>query len=62
MAASATPYREGVNQRPTSLDRAGMEQVVADFVEWARGTPATPEEEALVNTAVEQVRLQEGMR
>ncbi len=32
VAASATPYREGVNQRPTSLDRAGMEQVVADFV------------------------------
>lgn len=37
-------------------------QVVGDFVEWARGTPTTPEEEALVNTAVEQVRLQEGTR
>jgi len=42
-------------------DRSERE-VVADFVEWARGTPATPEEEALVNTAIEQIRLQEGMR
>ncbi len=37
-------------------------QVVGDFIAWARGTPATPEEEALVNTAVEQVRLQERTR
>mgnify|MGYP001412456600 CR=1 FL=1 len=37
-------------------------QVVGDFIAWARGTPATSEEEALVNTAVEQVRLQERTR
>ncbi|WP_067604897.1 exonuclease SbcCD subunit D [Nocardiopsis listeri] len=35
--------------------------VVADFVEWARGTPATPDERALVDRAVEEVRLQEGI-
>lgn len=35
--------------------------VVADFVEWARGVPATPEESALVDRAIEEVRLQEGI-
>ncbi|MFE3457585.1 exonuclease SbcCD subunit D [Nocardiopsis aegyptia] len=42
-------------------DRSERE-VIGDFVEWARGTPATPEEEALVNAAIEQVRLHEGAR
>ncbi|WP_116247869.1 exonuclease SbcCD subunit D [Nocardiopsis sp. FIRDI 009] len=40
----------------------GEHEVVADFVEWARGTPVTAEEAALVHAAVEQVRIQEGMR
>jgi anthraniloyl-CoA monooxygenase len=36
VAASGSPYRPGVNQTPTSLDRAGMDEVVADFVANAR--------------------------
>jgi anthraniloyl-CoA monooxygenase len=32
VAASAVPYRAGVNQVPRALDRDGMDQVVADFV------------------------------
>jgi anthraniloyl-CoA monooxygenase len=32
VAASDLPYREGVNSTPSSLDRAGMDEVVADFV------------------------------
>lgn len=51
-------------QRPVTARVAGRDErsVVADFVEWARGAPATPEERALVDTAVEQIRLQEGAR
>jgi exonuclease SbcD len=57
---------EGGAERARSVtspvaDRSERE-VIGDFVEWARGTPATPEEEALVNAAIEQVRLQEGAR
>ncbi|MFI6574964.1 exonuclease SbcCD subunit D [Nocardiopsis sp. NPDC050513] len=40
----------------------GEREVVTDFVEWARGAPATPEEAELVTRAVEQVRIQEGTR
>jgi anthraniloyl-CoA monooxygenase len=32
VSASARPYKDGVNQTPTSLDHAGMEAVIADFV------------------------------
>jgi anthraniloyl-CoA monooxygenase len=32
VSASARPYKDGVNQTPASLDRAGMDEVVADFV------------------------------
>ena len=32
VSASGLPYKEGVNQTPSSLDRAGMDAVVADFV------------------------------
>ena len=51
-------------RRPVTARVAGRDErsVIADFVEWARGAPATPEERALVDTAVEQVRLQEGAR
>ncbi len=35
--------------------------VVIDFVEWARGAPVTPDERELVDRAVEEVRLQEGI-
>ncbi|MDN5858473.1 MAG: bifunctional salicylyl-CoA 5-hydroxylase/oxidoreductase, partial [Pseudonocardia sp.] len=36
VAPSARPYREGVNQVPTALDRAGMDAVVAEFAAAAR--------------------------
>ncbi|OZM76769.1 bifunctional salicylyl-CoA 5-hydroxylase/oxidoreductase [Pseudonocardia sp. MH-G8] len=32
VSASARPYREGVNQVPKALDRAGMDAIVAEFV------------------------------
>jgi anthraniloyl-CoA monooxygenase len=32
VAASAVPYRAGVNQTPRELDRAGMDAVLAEFV------------------------------
>ncbi|WP_214403533.1 bifunctional salicylyl-CoA 5-hydroxylase/oxidoreductase [Pseudonocardia lacus] len=32
VAASARPYRDGVNQVPRELDRAGMDAIVAEFV------------------------------
>ncbi|HZG90783.1 MAG TPA: bifunctional salicylyl-CoA 5-hydroxylase/oxidoreductase [Pseudonocardia sp.] len=32
VAASAVPYRPGVNQTPRALDRAGMDAIVAEFV------------------------------
>ncbi|HLU60134.1 MAG TPA: bifunctional salicylyl-CoA 5-hydroxylase/oxidoreductase [Pseudonocardia sp.] len=32
VAASPVPYREGVNQVPKPLDRAGMDEIVAQFV------------------------------
>ena len=32
VAASARPYRDGVNQVPKALDRAGMDAIVAEFV------------------------------
>ncbi|MFV2194608.1 exonuclease SbcCD subunit D [Nocardiopsis sp. LOL_012] len=37
----------------------GEREVVADFVTWARGEAITPEEAALVDTAVERIRIQE---
>ena len=40
VSASGLPYREGVNQTPSSLDRAGMDAVVADFVSAARRAAA----------------------
>ncbi len=36
VSASARPYKDGVNQAPASLDRAGMDVVIADFVASAR--------------------------
>ncbi|MDT0327495.1 exonuclease SbcCD subunit D [Nocardiopsis lambiniae] len=50
--------------RPVAAPVAGRAEraVIGDFVEWARGLPATPEERALVDTAVEEVRLREGLR
>jgi len=32
VSASGLPYKDGVNQTPSALDRAGMDAVVADFV------------------------------
>ena len=40
VSASGLPYKEGVNQTPSSLDRAGMDAVVADFVSAARRAAA----------------------
>ncbi|MEU0489429.1 exonuclease SbcCD subunit D [Nocardiopsis sp. NPDC006139] len=50
--------------RPVAAPVAGRAEraVIGDFVEWARGVPATPEETALVEAAVEEVRLREGLR
>ncbi|SHI80841.1 exonuclease SbcD [Nocardiopsis flavescens] len=50
--------------RPVAAPVAGRAEraVVGDFVEWARGVPATAEERALVEAAVEEVRLREGLR
>ncbi|WP_087103761.1 exonuclease SbcCD subunit D [Nocardiopsis sp. JB363] len=52
------------DRRPVtgSIAERPERDVVADFVEWARGAPATPDERALVDRAVEEVRLQEGIR
>ncbi|MBE3001388.1 exonuclease SbcCD subunit D [Nocardiopsis sp. HNM0947] len=51
-------------RRPVTAKVSGRDEraVVADFVEWARGAPVSEEERALVDTAVEEVRLQEGAR
>lgn len=53
------PEGGGAETRPVTVPVADRDerQVVADFVAWARGVPATPEEEALVNAAVERTRL-----
>src|SRR5699024_11940351 len=58
------PEGGSFQQRPVTARVAGRDErsVVADFVEWARGAPAGPEERTLIDTAVEQVRLQEGGR
>ena len=58
------PEGGSFQQRPVTARVAGRDErsVVADFVEWARGVPAGPEERTLIDTAVEQVRLQEGGR
>ena len=40
VSASDLPYKEGVNQTPSSLDRAGMDAVVADFVSAAQRAAA----------------------
>ncbi len=40
VSASGLPYKEGVNQTPSSLDRAGMDAVVADFVSAAQRAAA----------------------
>ncbi|MFE9242314.1 exonuclease SbcCD subunit D [Nocardiopsis sp. NPDC006938] len=53
--AERRPVTASVAERPER-------EVVADFVEWARGSAATPEERALVDRAVEEVRVQEGTR
>lgn len=36
VSASPLPYKDGVNQVPAELDRAGMDQIVEDFVEAAK--------------------------
>ncbi|WP_017598765.1 exonuclease SbcCD subunit D [Nocardiopsis lucentensis] len=58
------PEGAAPENRPVAASIAdrGEREVVADFVEWARGTPVTAEETALVHAAIEQVRIQEGTR
>lgn len=57
------PEGGGPDRRPVTgaIAQRPERDVVADFVEWARGAPATPDERALVDRAVEEVRLQEGI-
>ena len=51
------------DRRPVTgaIARRPERDVVVDFVQWARGTPVTPDERELVDRAVEEVRLQEGI-